>query len=237
VWSRAGAGSVGAAVAAAGLALGATVSAHGPFLLVIGRLSWVPEHSAASLDRAVGVSGWAVIAVLMGLLAAVMMRGRGVLQSRGGWPWPATGLALGATGVLAWTTGSIAGWTWGLSITGPSRSLVESTVLGVPGAADWGTAMVVGVPVGTWLSARVRGPVAWRRPAWPEISRRFGGGLLMGFGGTLAAGCNIGNALTGLSVLAVNSVIATAGIAVGVAATAAGIGRAAAGLEVWRNRR
>jgi hypothetical protein len=37
----------------------------------------------------------------------------------------------------------------------------------------------------------------------------------MGSGGTLAAGCNIGNALTGLSILAVNSLIATAGIAAG----------------------
>jgi hypothetical protein len=45
----------------------------------------------------------------------------------------------------------------------------------------------------------------------------------MGIGGTLATGCNIGNALTGLSVLAVNSVIATAGIFVGVA-LAIGVG-------------
>ncbi len=36
-----------------------------------------------------------------------------------------------------------------------------------------------------------------------------------GMGGTLAAGCNVGNALTGLSVLAVNSIIATAAMFVG----------------------
>ena len=35
------------------------------------------------------------------------------------------------------------------------------------------------------------------------------------FGGTLAAGCNIGNAVTGLSVLALNSVLATAAIVAG----------------------
>ncbi|MGH7391550.1 MAG: YeeE/YedE thiosulfate transporter family protein [Candidatus Rokuibacteriota bacterium] len=179
---------------------------------------------------------WAVIAALIALLVLVMIRGRGVMRPQGAWPWPGTGLALGGIGVLAWMTGSFAGWTWGLSITGPSRSLVESTVLGLPGAADWGTAMVVGVPVGTWLSARAQGPVAWRRPAWPEMGRRFGGGLLMGLGGTLAAGCNIGNALTGLSVLAINSVIATAAIVGGIAVTAAGIARVAAGLEVVRDK-
>jgi len=37
----------------------------------------------------------------------------------------------------------------------------------------------------------------------------------MGFGGTLAAGCNIGNALTGLSILSLNSFVATASIVVG----------------------
>jgi hypothetical protein len=37
----------------------------------------------------------------------------------------------------------------------------------------------------------------------------------MGAGGTLAAGCNIGNALTGLSILAVNALVATAAIAGG----------------------
>ncbi len=222
--------------AATGLAIGATLAAHGPLLTVNRRLSPVAENTATSLDRALGVPVWVVIAVLLALLALVMIRGRSVMRPQGAWPWPATGLALAAIGVLAWVTGSFAGWTWGLSMTGPSRSIVESTVLGVPGAADWGTAMVVGVPVGTWLSAWARGPVAWRRPAWPEMGRRLGGGLLMGLGGTLAAGCNIGNALTGLSVLAVNSVIATAAIAAGVAVTAAGIRRVASGLEMVRKK-
>lgn len=39
----------------------------------------------------------------------------------------------------------------------------------------------------------------------------------MGSGGTVSGGCNIGNALTGLSILSLNSLLATAGILVGVA--------------------
>lgn len=231
-----GAGSFGAVAAATGLAIGATLAAHGPLLTVNRRLSPVAESIAMSLDRALGVPAWMVIAGLLAVLALVMLRGRNVMRPQGTWSWPATGLALGAIGVLAWVAGSVAGWAWGLSMTGPSRSIVESTVLGVPGAADWGTAMVIGVPVGTWLSARVRGPVTWRRPAWPEMGRRLGGGLLMGLGGTLAAGCNIGNAMTGLSILAVNSVIVTAAFAGGAGAAAAGMGRVAAGLEVMRRK-
>jgi hypothetical protein len=137
------------------------------------------------------------IASLVGVIALSLL-GRARARQSEAWPWLVTGLALGGVGLLAWVSGSVAGWGWGLSITGPSRSLIESTVLGMPGAAGWGTALVVGIPLGTWLSARAHGPVTWRAPGGAELSRRFTGDVLMGFGGTLAAGCNIGNALTGL---------------------------------------
>jgi hypothetical protein len=177
---------------------------------------------APSVDAAIALPRWTTIALLLGVIALGLV-GRSRATRSEAWTWPVTGLALGCVGLLAWLSGSVAGWGWGLSITGPSRSLIESTVLGMPGAAGWGTALVVGIPLGTWLSARARGPVSWRAPGWAELGRRFAGGALMGVGGTLAAGCNIGNALTGLSVLAVNSVIATAAI-VGGAAMAIGYG-------------
>lgn len=72
--------------------------------------------------------------------------------------------------------------------------------------------MLLGVPLGSWLSARSKGMARWQAPEAPELPRRFLGGLFMGLGGTLAGGCNIGNALTGLSVLSLNSLLATLGI-------------------------
>jgi Sulphur transport len=61
----------------------------------------------------------------------------------------------------------------------------------------------------------------------------------MGVGGTLAAGCNIGNALTGLSVLAVNNAIATVAIVAGaaVAIGSAGIPGRIPGLHLVRGQR
>jgi hypothetical protein len=61
----------------------------------------------------------------------------------------------------------------------------------------------------------------------------------MGVGGTLAAGCNIGNALTGLSVLAVNSLIASAAILGGAAIAIAwpGIRELFLGLPLERKER
>lgn len=191
----------------------------------------------ASVDVALTIPRPMTIGSLVGLIA-LALAGRARVRPVEAWAWPVTGLALGGVGLLAWVSGSVAGQSWGLSITGPSRSLIESTLLAMPEAAGWGTALIVGIPVGTWLSARARGPVTWRTAGWAELGRRLAGGALMGIGGTLAAGCNIGNALTGLSVLAVNSVIATAAIVVGaaVAITRPGIHGVIGGLHMVRNQ-
>ncbi len=217
IWSRVGTGSGGATVAAVGFAAGATLTARWPLAAVNEWLS--PSEGApdisASLTELFGVSTWIAVAAGVALIIALLTLLRRSSEQTTHWPWAVTGLALGAVGVLAWLTGAFAGWNWGLSITGPARSLVNVVIFARPTALNWGTVMLIGLPVGTFLSARVRGPVSWRLPSRTEGARKLGGGLLMGVGGTLALGCNIGNALTGLSVLAVNSGIATIGIVVG----------------------
>lgn len=173
---------------------------------------------ARSAPELLGISTWVGAGASLAVVAVVIIAVGRSADAPVHWPWPVTGLALGAIGVLAWVTGALSGWAWGLSVTGPARSLVDVMLLGRPESANWGTAMLVGIPIGSWASARARGPVSWRVPRSMESLRRFSGGLLMGLGGTLAAGCNVGNALTGLSILAVNSMIATAAIFVGGAA-------------------
>jgi hypothetical protein len=84
----------------------------------------------------------------------------------------------------------------------------------------WGAFMILGIPAGSFLSAWSKGTVRWQVPMAMEFPRRFVGGFMMGAGGTLAAGCNIGNALTGLSVFSVNSVVATGSMIAGLALTA-----------------
>ncbi|MBI3014591.1 MAG: YeeE/YedE family protein, partial [Candidatus Tectomicrobia bacterium] len=80
----------------------------------------------------------------------------------------------------------------------------------------WGTFMILGIPLGSWLSAWSRGTLEWWVPEGWELARRFCGGLFMGIGGTVAGGCNIGNSLTGVSIFSLNSLVATASILLGV---------------------
>lgn len=137
------------------------------------------------------------------------------------WSWRSTGLMIGALGVLTWLAGAPAGWHWGLSVTGPARSLGEAAIRLRTDSIGWGTVMLVGIPVGSCAAAYLSSSLALKRPPLGEVARRFAGGILMGTGGTLAAGCNIGNALTGLSILATNSFLATVAMVAGVAAAVA----------------
>ncbi len=220
MWSRLGTGNAGAGVAALGFALGGVVVDRGALAPLTAALDEVGAAGgrASALPSLLGLPAWAVVGLGLAGIGLALSRLPAIGPARGHWRWPVTGLALGLVGVLAWVGGSLSGWRWGLSITGPSRSLAEGLLLAGADLGGWGPAMLLGIPLGSWLSARLRGPVGWRAPAASELPRRFLGGLLMGAGGTIAAGCNIGNALTGLSVLSTQSLVAVVGMVAGTAA-------------------
>ena len=175
----------------------------------------VSSQLPTSIPLVTGVAPAMAVVLALALLGFALWLLRGGAPQGGLWSWRLTGAALGTVGVLAWVTGAHAGWQWGLSATGPSRSLIDILLLGGTSVPLWGTLMIAGVPLGSWLSARIAGPVAWRAPAAVEVPRRLCGGLFMGVGGTLAGGCNIGHALTGLSIFAVQSVLATVAMGAG----------------------
>jgi uncharacterized membrane protein YedE/YeeE len=81
---------------------------------------------------------------------------------------------------------------------------------------NFGVALVAGVVLGSFLLAVARGDLKLEGFATPQImARAMAGGLLMGIGGALAAGCSIGHGLSGLSALALMSIPASAGILAG----------------------
>jgi len=199
-----------------GLAIGAWLTEQGALYFLDGTFTG-STLSLSTLPTLLGVSAaWVVVAsvALIGLFLRFLTKPPSSPEI---WPWYRTGLILGVLGALAWVVGSLGGWHWGLSMIGPSRSLLRVVLDQSLSPLTWGAFMLLGVPLGSWLSAQSKGMARWQVPAAAEFPRRFLGGLMMGFGGTLAAGCNIGNALTGLSILSVNSLLATGAIVLGVA--------------------
>ena len=67
--------------------------------------------------------------------------------------------------------------------------------------------MLGGIVLGSLLSAMSHKEFSWRAPKAQSLVTQFGGGLIMGFGATVAGGCNVGHGLTGLSTLALGSLV------------------------------
>jgi hypothetical protein len=75
--------------------------------------------------------------------------------------------------------------------------------------------MLLGLPLGAAIGAVRAGQFEWRLPYPTRILQQMAGGAMMGVGGSIAGGCNIGHGLSGVSMFSVTSLLATAGIMVG----------------------
>jgi uncharacterized protein len=119
------------------------------------------------------------------------------------------GVALGAVAAATWIAADAAGYGYGLGFVGAAD--------GTRAALEAGSAL----PFQLWLAAGVvaggaaLGERRLRVPDLARATRAAAGGLLMGVGGSLAHGCNIGHGLTGLSLLSFGSLLAIACMAAG----------------------
>jgi len=114
------------------------VASHGVLSAVTAWLIATRTRLFPSVDAALGLGHGITIAGVIGIMVLGLAGRARMKQDPRAWPWPITGLALGGVGLLAWVSESVAGWGWGLSTTGPSRSLIESALLGMPEAVGWG---------------------------------------------------------------------------------------------------
>jgi uncharacterized membrane protein YedE/YeeE len=84
----------------------------------------------------------------------------------------------------------------------------------------FGVASVFGVVIGSFVYSVFNRSFRWEYFNSPQdMFRHIIGAVLMGFGGITAAGCTIGQAVTGVSTLAVSSFIVFFGIVAGAAVT------------------
>ena len=181
-----------------------------------------------------GVNRWLVIVLLA--VPALIFIAKGNFKrpaNQKGFSWWFTGILIGLVGIAAFYASQIWGGypeARGLSFSGPLNELSAwftgaakfeaikqtaaqaqaqdvSSIVGPLGTMTWSIWMIFGLVLGSFVSAFKNKEFSWRAPKAQSLVTQFCGGLIMGFGGTLAGGCNVGHGLTGLSTLALGSLV------------------------------
>ncbi|MEO7254183.1 MAG: YeeE/YedE family protein [Casimicrobium sp.] len=204
--------------------------------------------SGQDLPSLLGLSGStaAMVAALVGLaFLAFAFVGHGFRSDK--WNWMGS-VIIGLTVIAGWyATGHVgfiaehpesleAAWVStnsgrpeSISFTAPPAYLLE--LLGFwsdkSKYVTFGVASVIGVVVGAAAMALVTKTFRWEGFASVEdLSNHLVGAALMGFGGVTALGCTVGQGLSGMSTLALGSMITVTAIVLGC--------RVALGYQMWR---
>ena len=149
----------------------------------------------------------------------------------------AAGLGLGALVIAGWIATGILGAdefdpqpAQSLNLVGPTGDTLQYLMTFTGAKLSFGIAVVGGILIGSAGAALASGTFRLEGFASREdMLNHLGGAALMGFGGVLAAGCTVGQGLTGVATLAIGSLLAMAGILAG--------GIAGVRVLIWRMER
>ena len=216
---RVGEGMAGSLLALVGFGLGILLADRGalqPLQDVLRSDIVFVGGEQATLANVIGINPmWVGLAIPLAVGVWLWRGGSGNRQyASGGWAWHMSGFALGAIGIAAWLSSSSVGREFGLSMTGPIRTWFVLALSG-ENYLDWGSVMIAGLIVGSFVAAWVHQELRWRVPRGSRMLQAGGGGIFMGVGAQIAGGCNIGHSMTGMSVLSLGSVVTTFSILLG----------------------
>lgn len=218
-WSRAGEGLVGSWMTALGIMIGASATSRGALSSVAAGIeSFVlvsSDGDPLTIYGLLGVNRWIIIALLSGAALTFVFMGRAPYSSaQTGYQWNTSGILVGLMIVFSlFVAEFMTGTAEGITFIGPADDLLASVVSGR--RWNWGVSMAAGVPLGSFISAGWLHEFSWRAPRADVMVQQLVGGLIMGVGGMLAGGCSIGHGLTGISTLAISSVVSMASIVLG----------------------
>ncbi|MFP3984745.1 MAG: YeeE/YedE family protein [Candidatus Bathyarchaeia archaeon] len=189
-----------------------------------------PANTSPTLANVFGIDPWIVAIILAIIGIAVLAWKRGSQEKvegnlyekifKHGWTWWLTGIAIGIIGIIAFPASAATGRNYPLGITGGWKTFLSTLLKGDLNILSWETFLVIGVVIGAAIAAVIAGEFKLRAPAPKILIQQFIGGLLLGIGAIIAAGCNIGHILSGMPQLALSSILAGFFIIIGAWITA-----------------
>lgn len=172
---------------------------------------------------------WITIGIFTIGTLAFVFKGRPTFGRSGkGYSWGLTGILVGLLTIAAWEVSSLFGGVpRGLAITTPVREFFNSVLYNSSHSpfpefsfigifkGTWGMFFILAVPLGAALSAIGLKEFKWKIPQAKELLTVFFGSILMGIGAVIAGGCNLGHGVTGMSTMALSSLVAISAIVLG----------------------
>ena len=176
----------------------------------------VADVGGPTIPEVLGVDRSIVALVFAVGVVGVLVRSRRGTEQGPQWTWILGGVALGVATTGAWVLAGIGGASFGPSTVGTPASLVDGGGVNV-----WLVSFLVALVVGAVIAAK-RSSTLWVRGESPV---RYGqlavGGVLLGMGGQIGGGCNLGHGLSGAAQLNVSSWVVVGAIIAGIAAARA----------------
>lgn len=180
----------------------------------------VPSLAASMLGLSAGTAIVAVAGILAAGIALWCFADRGFRRSTRD---IVAGLALGALVTAGWwATGWLAADEFepvppaSLTLIGPAGDTLQYLMTFTGAKISFGVAVVFGILGGSFAAAIASGSFRLEMFAdRADMLRHMGGAALMGFGGVMAAGCTVGQGLTGVATLGIGSLLAFGGIVAG----------------------
>ncbi|MGH7453394.1 MAG: YeeE/YedE thiosulfate transporter family protein [bacterium] len=100
-------------------------------------------------------------------------------KSSARWSWRSTGLWVGLIGVIAWIASFQSGCFFGMAILPGSKDALEIVISAKGGVLNWDLFFVLGIPLGSFISAARSGSFSWSSLSGPAIWKLAGGGFLL----------------------------------------------------------
>jgi uncharacterized membrane protein YedE/YeeE len=190
---------------------------RGPVFTVFGGGTYYAHQAVGpTVANTLGINPWIPAVVFAAIMFAYAFGTKTTKRPSSPWRWPLIAVMAAVVSIIAYVLRQYVEYypAYGLGITGGWVNLLKYVTGGA--YAGWSGALILGIIVGAAISALAHKEFKLRMPRRPQAYVPvIAGGALMGFGASLAGGCNIGHILTGVPHLAWGSLLAAGFIILG----------------------